>query len=70
MESVRLKGVQYVTDSEGKRNAVLISLEEWGDLWEDIYDVLVSQSREDEPTVPWKTLKAEISSDTAQNDNA
>ena len=37
MESVQLKGVQYVTDSAGKRTAVLISLEEWGELWEDIY---------------------------------
>jgi PHD/YefM family antitoxin component YafN of YafNO toxin-antitoxin module len=59
-ESIRLKGVQYVIDTAGKRTAVLISLEEWGELWEDIYDVLVSQAREDEPTVSWETLKAEM----------
>lgn len=59
-ESVRLKGVQYVIDGAGKRTAVLISLEEWGELWEDIYDVLVSQARKDEPTVAWETLKAEM----------
>ena len=63
MESVQLKGVQYVTDSTGKRIAVLISLEEWGELWEDIYDVLVSQTRKDEPTVSWETLKAEMMSE-------
>jgi len=71
MESVqlKLKGVQYVTDSTGKRTAVLISLEEWGELWEDIYDVLVSQARKDEPTVPWETLKAEMMSEVPQSGN-
>ena len=37
----------------------MLSLEEWGELWEDIYDVLVSESRKDEPTVDWEELKAE-----------
>ena len=60
METVQLEGVQYVTDSTGKRTAVLISLEEWGDLWEDIYDVLVSHGRMGEPTVSWETLKKEL----------
>ncbi|HHE70778.1 MAG TPA: hypothetical protein ENL34_00665 [Chloroflexi bacterium] len=69
MESVQLKGVQYVTDSTGKRIAVLISLEEWGELWEDIYDVLVSQARKDEPTVSWETLKAEMMSEVPQSGN-
>ena len=69
MENVQLKGVKYVTDSTGKRTAVLISLEEWGELWEDIYDVLVSQARKDEPTVPWETLKAEMMSEAPQSGN-
>jgi len=55
-----MKGIQFVTDETGKRTAVLISLEEWGEVWEDIYDALVSESRKDEPTVPWEELKAEM----------
>lgn len=55
-----MKGIQYVTDDEGKRTAVLISLEEWGDIWENFYDVLVSESRKEESTVPWEELKAEM----------
>jgi hypothetical protein len=58
--TIALKGVQYVTDSSGKRIAVLISLEEWGEIWEDFYDVLISESRKDEPTVSWESLKAEM----------
>jgi len=69
MESIQLKGVQYVTDSAGKRTAVLISLEEWGELWEDIYDVLVSQARKDELTVSWETLKAEMMSEVPPSGN-
>ncbi len=69
MESVQLKGVQYVTDGTGKRMAVLISLDEWGELWEEIYDVLVSQARKDEPNVPWETLKAEMVSEVPISGN-
>ena len=55
-----MKGIQFVVDGTGKKKAVLIDLEEWGELWEDIYDVMVSQARKDEPTIPWDELKAEI----------
>jgi hypothetical protein len=55
-----LKGIQYVVDSAGKPTAVIISLEEWGEIWEDFYDVIVSEARKDEKTVTWETLKAEI----------
>ena len=58
-QGIALKGVQFVVDASGKRTAVIISLDEWGELWEDFYDVLVSEAREGEPTVSWETLKAE-----------
>jgi hypothetical protein len=65
-QSTALKGIQYLVDDSGKRTAVVIDLEEWGELWEDIYDVIVSEGRKTEPTVPWETLKAEIQSDEVQ----
>jgi hypothetical protein len=55
-----MKGIQFVVDDSGKKKAVLIDLEELGQLWEDIYDVLVSESRKNEPKVDWEELKAEI----------
>jgi hypothetical protein len=54
-----MKGIQYVTDDRGKRTAVLINLAEWGEIWEDIQDILVSESRKNESTVSWKKLRAE-----------
>jgi hypothetical protein len=66
-QSISLKGIQYIVDDSGKRTAVVISLEEWGELWEDIYDALVSEARKEESTIPWETLKAEIETDDVQS---
>jgi hypothetical protein len=55
-----MKGIQFVVDNAGKKRAVLIDLDEWGEFWEDIYDVLVAQSRKDEPTVDWEDLRIEM----------
>ena len=55
-----MKGVEFLVDDSGKKRAVLIDLERWGDLWEDFYDVLASESRKKEPTVSWSELKAEM----------
>lgn len=55
-----MKGIQFVIDDSGNKKAVLIDLSQWGELWEDVYNVLVSQSRRNEPTVLWEELKAEM----------
>ncbi|MBI4287728.1 MAG: hypothetical protein HY671_04770 [Chloroflexi bacterium] len=57
-----MKGIQFVIDDKGEKKAVLIDLSEWGEFWEDIYDVLVSKARRNEPTVSWEELKAEMKS--------
>lgn len=64
-----MKGIQYLIDDTGKKTAVVIDLEEWGELWEDIFDILVSESRRDEPTVSWEELKTEmLAEEAAEND--
>ena len=62
-----MKGVQFVVDDSGKKKAVIIDLEEWGELWEDIYDILISEQRRGEPTVPWEELKAEALREESRN---
>jgi len=54
-----MKGIEFVVDDSGKKKAVLIDLEGWGDLGEGFYDVLVSESRKKELTVSWSKLKLE-----------
>ena len=55
-----MKGVQFVIDDSGKKKAVLIDLEEWGELWEDFYDRMTAESRKHEDTISWETIKAEM----------
>ena len=63
-----MKGIQFVVDEQGNKNAVLIDLSQWGELWEDICDVMVSQARRDEAQAPWEELKAEIGADEHPKD--
>jgi hypothetical protein len=44
-----LEGIQFVTNAEGERTAVLIDLKRYGELWEDFYDALIARQRADEP---------------------
>jgi hypothetical protein len=56
----RLKGIQFVTDSEGHRVAVMLDLVEWGDLWEDIYDNLIADQRAGEPTATLEEFEKQL----------
>jgi len=38
--------------------SAIINFAEWGELWEDFYDVLIAHDREDEEEVSWQELKA------------
>jgi len=44
-----MKGIQFVTDEQGRKTAVLIDLKQYGELWEDFYDSLIVARRADEP---------------------
>ena len=44
-----MQGINYVTNEDGKRVAVLIDLKKHGDLWEDFYDGLTAKRRKSEP---------------------
>ena len=54
-----IKGIQYIVDDLGKKKSVILDLEKWGDYWEDFYDILVSESRRNEPNISWEKLKKE-----------
>jgi len=61
-----LKGVQFVSDMEGKKTAVLIDLRRCGSIWEDFYDVLMAETRKDELRVPWEDVKKRLRARRAQ----
>ncbi len=47
-----LPGIRFVVDGSGRRTAVVIELDRHGELWEDLYDRLLSAERLDEPREP------------------
>jgi PHD/YefM family antitoxin component YafN of YafNO toxin-antitoxin module len=55
-----MKGINFVINEQGEKKAVLIDLDEWGELWEDFSDILISRNREDEAEISWDELKAEL----------
>ncbi|HWW74246.1 MAG TPA: hypothetical protein VNZ44_02565 [Pyrinomonadaceae bacterium] len=63
-----VKGVQFVTDTDGRKVAVLLDLEEWGELWEDIYDNMLADERSGEPSTPLEEFEAELRAEGLLNE--
>jgi hypothetical protein len=55
-----MHSIQYLTDEQGKKTAVLIDLKKNGDLWEDFYDVLLTSKRTYEPRESLESVKKRI----------
>jgi hypothetical protein len=55
-----MHGIQYVTNENGRRVAVMIDLKKHGEAWEDFYDSLVARSRENEPRESLETVKKRL----------
>ena len=55
-----MQGINYVTNEEGKRVAVLIDLKKNGELWEDFYDGLTAKNRQNEPRQSLESVKKSL----------
>ena len=62
---VRLKDLnpQYITNEAGEKTSVIIPIDEFQELLEDIEDLALVAERRDEPTVPHEQLIAELKRD-------
>jgi PHD/YefM family antitoxin component YafN of YafNO toxin-antitoxin module len=55
--------IRYVTNKAGDKTAVILSIEEFQELMEDIEDLAAVAERRDEPTIPHEQLLAELKED-------
>ncbi len=55
--------IQYIVDEQGKRTSILIPLNEYQELLEDLHDLAVIAERRDEPTVSFEKLKKKLKAD-------
>jgi PHD/YefM family antitoxin component YafN of YafNO toxin-antitoxin module len=54
---------QYLVDSEGRRTAVLLSLEHYQKLMEDLHDLAVVAERREEKAISLRELKRRLKKD-------
>jgi len=54
---------QYIVDEQGRKTAILLPIEEYEELLQDIHDLSVIAERQDEHTVSQKELKTALKED-------
>ena len=54
---------EYIVDEKGQKTAVIIPVEEYEELLEDIHDVAIIAERRDEPTITFEELKKKLEKD-------
>ncbi len=60
MPELRELGVQYIVDANGDKSAVVLPIEQFYQLLEDLEDLALLAERRDEPTVSHEQLVAEL----------
>jgi PHD/YefM family antitoxin component YafN of YafNO toxin-antitoxin module len=61
--TIRDLQAQYITDENGKKTAVILPIEEFEELLEDLQDLAVLAERRDEPTIPHEEVIAKLKRD-------
>ncbi len=54
---------QYVVDAKGKKLSVILSLEQYERLMEDLHDLAVVAERRDEETISFEEMKRRLKKD-------
>jgi PHD/YefM family antitoxin component YafN of YafNO toxin-antitoxin module len=54
------RNVQFITDAEGNRTAVILPMDEYEQLMEDLHLARVYEESRDEERVPWDQIKEEL----------
>jgi hypothetical protein len=50
----------YITDARGKRMAVVIPIERYDELMEDLQDLAIIADRKDEPGIPYEEFRKQL----------
>jgi PHD/YefM family antitoxin component YafN of YafNO toxin-antitoxin module len=51
---------QYIVTEKGQKTGVLLSLEEYRELLEDLGDLAIIAERKDEPDIPFEVVKKRL----------
>ena len=59
---MKFKG-HYFVNEEGKKTGIVLSIEEYEEILEDLHDLAILAERRDEPTIPFEVLKERLKND-------
>ena len=63
MVQIRELQAQYVTDESGNKTAVILPIEEFEELLEDLEDLAMLAERRDEPSLSFEEVKERLKRD-------
>ncbi len=56
----QLPGITYTADRKNNRIVVVMDMERYGVLWQDMYDGIFAEMRKDEPVLTLDQLKEQL----------
>lgn len=56
----QLPGITYTTDRKNNRIVVVMDMERYGELWQDMYDGIIAEMRKGEPVLTLDQLKNQL----------
>lgn len=62
------RNVQFVTDADGNKVAVILPLEEYEEMLEDLHLGRVARESEGEERIPWQQARAELKAEGRLDD--
>ncbi len=54
---------QYIINNKGQRKAIILPINKYNELLEDIHDLTIIAERRDEPTISFEELKKQLKKD-------
>jgi hypothetical protein len=69
MARIREPEAKYIADNKGKKKAVILPIEKYEELLEDLDDLAVIASRKKEPIHGWNDLKKKLKKDGPFSDS-
>jgi hypothetical protein len=55
-----MQGIHFLTNDKGKKVAVQIDLERYGEFWEDFYDALTLEQRRSDKRIPLSEVRKRL----------
>ncbi len=63
MAKVKEPLANYIVDNKGKKTAIILPIEKYEQMLEDMEDLAVMASRDNEPDVAWEEVKKRLKKD-------